>query len=222
MNLYTKFAEKFSQTRSKPWEGWEKLVQSENFFPKEKPLKILDLGCGNGRFLEFISKHHNISSYTGVDNSNQLLNIAKGRFKDSKFSVEFKMINLNSTEWGMEIFGESFDLIVAFGIFHHIENDDYRRYFFQNAYNLLSEDGLFCITFWDFTKRANLMKSAKALEGENNFQLTFGKDGAIRFAHKSSEEEIIDLEKISGLKAIEEFRADGKEGDLNLYKIYSK
>lgn len=222
MNLYTKFADKFSQSRNKPWEGWDTLISSPNFHQNNTPLEILDLGCGNGRFLEFISKKRKISGYTGIDNSDQLLNIAKARYKNSEFPIEFRKINLNSTEWGTNIFGKKFNLIVAFGIFHHIENDDYRRYFFQNTYSLLLDDGLFCITFWDFTKRANLMRDAKILEGENNYQLRFGKDGAIRFAHHSNEEEILELEQTTKFRLVEEFRADGKEGDLNLYKIYSK
>ena len=48
--FYKTVATDFSATRQMPWAGWDRLLP---FLPKEA-IDILDLGCGNGRFLSFL------------------------------------------------------------------------------------------------------------------------------------------------------------------------
>ena len=46
---------------------------------------VLDLGCGNGRFYEFISKHYPNVKYTGIDTNNGLLSEARKKYGNDKF-----------------------------------------------------------------------------------------------------------------------------------------
>lgn len=58
--FYQSVAKDFSISRQKDWNGWDRAVQIAKNHLKEplrkKGPKILDLGCGNGRFLKFMIK----------------------------------------------------------------------------------------------------------------------------------------------------------------------
>ena len=68
--FYEKHNESFDKSRSYGfWEGFEEIIE---FLPKTP--KILDLGCGNARFLKFLlEKNLLIFSYLGLDNSREFI-----------------------------------------------------------------------------------------------------------------------------------------------------
>ena len=50
-HFYKVTAEEFSKTRSFYWKGWGELIEPLKEIGKNHPqLKVLDIGCGNGRF----------------------------------------------------------------------------------------------------------------------------------------------------------------------------
>ena len=56
LKFYSNLSEQFSESRDYYWKGWERLLQEEPLKEKKRkiPLKVLDVGCGNGRFGKFI------------------------------------------------------------------------------------------------------------------------------------------------------------------------
>src|SRR5215216_2276581 len=75
-HFYEVTAESFDQTRQSPWPGWEALLPY--LAPQQAPLSVLDVGCGNGRFGVFLTKHLGIDvHYHGVDNNAALLERAR-------------------------------------------------------------------------------------------------------------------------------------------------
>lgn len=216
MDLYTTYANQFSATRNAPWYGWEKIIQ---FLPANQPIKILDLGCGNGRFFDWlIKKNINVAKYIGVDNSKQLLEIAKARFKTNS-KAQFKNLDLNAN-WTVD--EGDFTLIVAFGVMHHLENQSKRVYLYQNALELLKSDGLLVLTFWQFVRKSAYTKKIIKSLPNNDFVLSFGNENAKRFCHYSSDEEILSLEKSANVKPFLSYLDDGRDSSENLYKIYKK
>src|SRR5579859_6490384 len=81
--FYGQVAADFSQTREQPWSGWQQLIP---LLQQKKPHSILDLGCGNGRFGEFLQKHLSDFRYHGIDNNENLLQIAKSHLPNATFS----------------------------------------------------------------------------------------------------------------------------------------
>ncbi len=73
-NDYNLIAEDFSTTRYLIWPEI-KFLFDKYFFPGEK---VLDLGCGNGRYFECLKKKK--VNYFGLDNSEKLIEIAKARY----------------------------------------------------------------------------------------------------------------------------------------------
>src|SRR3989339_1532246 len=83
-NGYDLMADKFSGTRKHFWPGFDFVL--ENIKNSDK---VLDFGCGNGRFLEML-KDRNLE-YFGVDVSQKLIDIAKEKY--AKEGVSFQKIS---------------------------------------------------------------------------------------------------------------------------------
>ncbi len=217
MDLYTKHAKEFSSTRQSPWEGWKRIIKNEELKIKNG-ISVLDLGCGNGRFLKYLKEEDiKVSKYVGVDNSKILLNIAKKENPEA----EFINLDLNTMDWKDKIKGE-FDLIVSFGVMHHIESFQLRRNILESSVNLLKKDGMLAIAYWQFLKNPKLKEKAKKLGRENDYELPFGQNGAKRFCHFVNETEALKLEFELPLKRVDSYYADGKSKELNYYVIYTK
>jgi SAM-dependent methyltransferase len=82
-SFYSYSAVSFSRTRSSQWEGWARALPAiQTVFDavqnKDKRPQVIDIGCGNGRFLDFLHRHSGLRdfSYQGIDLSQELLNHA--------------------------------------------------------------------------------------------------------------------------------------------------
>lgn len=217
MDLYSEHAEEFSKTRQSPWEGWKKVI-SKSEIRNPKGISVLDLGCGNGRFLTYLKDEGiKINKYVGVDNSKILLNIAKKENPES----EFLDLDLNTMEWSKKVKG-NFDLIVCFGVMHHIESFQLRKNILESSEKLLNENGTLAIAYWQFLTNGKLKQKAVKLTRENDFELPFGQNGAKRFCHFVNETEAVKLESEISLKRLDSYYADGKSKELNYYVVYKK
>ncbi|KKU78747.1 MAG: putative S-adenosylmethionine-dependent methyltransferase [Candidatus Peregrinibacteria bacterium GW2011_GWA2_47_7] len=80
---YSAIAEEFDETRKAPWPEFEDLWNRALRRTSERPISLLDVGCGNGRLLNFLPK--DAVEYHGVDNSRALLTFAKKHHPKAKF-----------------------------------------------------------------------------------------------------------------------------------------
>lgn len=229
--FYQAIAESFSDSRKHSWKGWDKLILHIKMVIKNKQnLKVLDLGCGNGRFAEFlISKFPNTKfNYLGIDNNINLLKIAKKKLAENNLNLktDFKQIDLLENN----LASEKYDLIVAFGLMHHIASFDLRIQFLKDIKSKLNSGGLLIITCWQFGKSKrliskqidpNLININKNNLETNDYILDWqrGKT-AYRYCHNFTDSEIEELIKESNLKLVTSFDADGKE-NLNKYLVLS-
>lgn len=99
--------------------------------------KVLDLGCGTGRF-GFLFEKENPISVLGIDISEKMLNIAREKALNRDSKAEFikgDISNLNT------YINEKFDFIFSSTTFHYISD---LEGLFNNIYNALNEKGI-CI-----------------------------------------------------------------------------
>lgn len=224
MELYKDNAKKFSASRQYPWKGWERALSYLN----QTDLSVLDLGCGNGRFLKYINNlgKFQIKKYLGVDNSKPLLAIANSNLNKELGSKDvnwnLKNLNLNKAGWcrDIEVY-DNFNLIVAFGITHHIEPAA-RNVFFECIVNLLSKNGLAIVTFWNFKLLKGWKEKVIEELGKEDYILSFGAEKSRRYCHYYSEDEIYSYIAGANLKVVGNFVSDGKDDKLNRYYILSK
>ena len=99
--------------------------------------KVLDLGCGTGRF-DFIFEKENPISIVGIDISEKMLRIGKEKAVKNASKVEF--IKGDISKLNAYIDGK-FDFIFSSTTFHYISELDK---LFNNIYNALDEKGI-CI-----------------------------------------------------------------------------
>ncbi|HNS24471.1 MAG TPA: class I SAM-dependent methyltransferase [Methanobacteriaceae archaeon] len=98
--------------------------------------RILDLGAGTGLLTSYIYDRHPQGHFTLLDISEEMLNIARDRFKNSH---DFTYVVADYTH---HEFRESFDLIVSSLSIHHLKNQD-KQILYQKIYDLLNPGGVF-------------------------------------------------------------------------------
>jgi len=215
---YNLIADKFSGTRQYPWkefENFNKYIQSG--------YKVLDVGCGNGRLLE-ISKGKNIDYY-GIDSSTHLIDKAKQRYSEAKFSVA-DMMNLPFEK-------ESFDVVFAIAVFHHIPSY-YRQKALSEINRVLRKQGIFIMTNWNlwqkqwwrllyqYTKDKIFGKSE--LDYGDVYRPWKNEKGEIvtkRYCHAYTKRELKKLLENSGFKTLEQsyFKKGQKANWMNGYNL---
>jgi SAM-dependent methyltransferase len=140
--FYDNQAEKFSGTRKRHWPEFDHIVSYiKKSFPGSTPVRILELGCGDGRLLSILQDNLDIwISYTGVDISYNLLDIANKNHPDARW------IHKDMVSFFKEIWKEEYDVVIAVASFHHLPTQDQRAYVLDGIYECLSYDGIFTMT----------------------------------------------------------------------------
>lgn len=147
---YNKAALEFSKRRQRVWEEMQFLFE-DYLIPGEK---VLDLGCGNGRFFElFYRKNVN---YFGVDFSERLIEIAKEKYggRGAKFQVADALT--------LPFPDNFFDKVYSIAVLHHIPSKALRQQFLKETQRLLKPEGLLLLTCWNLwgksSKRRQIYK----------------------------------------------------------------
>jgi len=212
---YNEIAQEFSATRYQIW-GETEFLFNDYVMPGDK---VLDLGCGNGRFFEFL-KDKDIY-YIGVDFSEKLIEIAKEKYPKVKFQVA-DALNLPFPN-------NYFDKIYSIAVLHHIPSEEFRIQFFEEVRRILKPNGFFILTVWKPESKKNLnvflkgtaLKLTGKLEKGDTFR-PWGKD-AERYFHYFSEKELTKLAEQTKFKIIEQGIIANERGNRkNIYLIAQK
>ena len=219
-NFYIKHQEDFSKTRQNPWPGWEKALDlaSTNLVPFE--IDVLDIGCGNARFYEYLKAFsHKKVSYLGIDNNDYFLVEALLKHKEAEFKNLDVLLELDQIE-------QTYDLVVAFGITHHIPGNDFRLKWFEEVASKVKTGGMLVHTFWQLDQDDRFHKAEKANNLEaNDYYYGWDKSDDKRYVHiydDTEQQNILNLHKKLGLYLISEFENDGKTGKLNKYWVFKR
>ncbi len=80
--------------------------------------RILDIGCGTGRILRYLPE----CDYLGADLSQKYIKRAKKR----QFSGKTRFISSDVNEF-LENSNEQFDIIIGFGLLHHLDDEEAKK-----------------------------------------------------------------------------------------------
>ena len=117
----------------------------------KNPKLILDLGAGTGLLTKLIYDNYPNSSYTLVDISNDMLEIARKRFAGCN-NVHFQILDYTKT-----LPAGSYDLITSALSIHHLTDEDKAK-LYGNIYDVLSENGWF-VNFDQFNATSEEMNT---------------------------------------------------------------
>lgn len=132
---YEEISDDFNQTRKSDWKEFNLFLD----YIKNRD-HLADLGCGNGRFYNFLKKHRKIN-YIGIDNSKALLKHARKELKEVKF-VEGSLLEL-------PLKNNSIDVAVAIASLHHIPSKKLRKKTLEEIFRVIKLNGLAIITVWN-------------------------------------------------------------------------
>lgn len=235
LDFYKTVHTSFDQTRSNPWKGWDSIIEHITALAEKKSkVSILDIGCGNGRFYSFLTSILDSEKiiFTGVDSDENLLSLAKEKIKqtDQTQNVDIVAKLLKSDSLGLN--NQTFDLVVMFGVLHHIPSKKLRTSLVTNIVDMLNNDGIAVIANWQFADDARYKKrfispeeiSANSDELEpNDYILDWQKgERALRYCHHTTDEEMKNIVSRAKGKIIDSYFADGKSGRLNRYYVIGK
>lgn len=196
---YSKIADDFSQTRTWLWPEF-------SFFKKYiKPGdKVLDLGCGNGRFYPFVKDIKNIS-YLGIDNNPDLIKHAQKIYSSAKFVVG-DLLDIP--------YSDHADILFSIASFHHIPSFELRNKSIQELHRVIKKNGFVVITVWNLFQKRYRKRVIKSLY---NFMIHFGrydwndtfipwsKTGVKRYYHAFTPRELKKLFIKNGFDIVEMF-----------------
>ncbi|MFC1627161.1 class I SAM-dependent methyltransferase [Patescibacteria group bacterium] len=210
--FYLKTQEYFNRTRQYYWKGWGKLLP---YLPRRQAdlqgqaLKVLDVGCGNGRFGKFLIENDFDIKYVGIDSNQYLLDEAKKAVLDGSF-INQDLLD----DW--QIKGK-FDLIAISGVLHHFKPEKAAK-ILKKAVKKIKGKGVLFLSFWQFDKA----KDAKKLKDlENNDYIVDWQKGvkAERYCHLYKDEEINKLLKNVKLKKLKDYQDDGSNKYIILKQV---
>jgi tRNA (uracil-5-)-methyltransferase TRM9 len=220
--FYSQFAGDFSATRSSGG------INLSHILPYlGDGVKVLDLGCGNGRLAQRLDRENISATYVGVDAAPALIELAQAaRFKH--VTATFRVGDVTQRDWSRSLSNASFDLILALAMLHHIPSTDLRSQVLSDARSLLTPQGRLLMTNWKFDENARLLKKVvpwstvgideQSLE-PGDALITWRRGGTgYRYVHLITPEEMERTAHAAGFKIEKQFYADA---GMNLYSVLS-
>ena len=148
------------------------------------------MGCGNGRLVDCFKAN---VDYLGIDNSHNILEIAKLKYPNNNFELIENLSTLPYAE-------SYFDKIYCLAVFHHIPTIELRTNVLRELYRVLNKNGMLYLTVWDLTTRKGyeniVERSAKVdslEEGDLLLPLFSPDQKDMRYVHQFTESELKDI-----------------------------
>jgi tRNA (uracil-5-)-methyltransferase TRM9 len=222
--FYQTFAEHFSATRQQLQVGVVKVTET---IPHKAVL--LDLGCGNGLLAAHLSKNGHIGSYTGIDTSSKLIEIAHSQ---NIPNTTFTTADLADPSWSNDFSEGSFDYIFCFAVMHHLPGESLRVDMLTRVHRLLSPGGRLILSNWQFLNSDRLRERIVPWEkigmtedmvDEYDYLMDWRRGGeGLRYVHFFTNIELHALADAVDFSVCGLFTSDGENGKLGLYHIWEK
>lgn len=206
--------------------------------PRRRLGRVLDIGCGNGRFACFLDEAGLEFDYTGVDVNAALLDSARRRLppRAARASRLIRQDFLAGAGPGTDLPPGPFELIVLMGVLHHVPGADWRLALLRAATARLAPAGWLALAVWQFASDPRETRKRVAFEAlgpvlgapieigtlePGDDLLRFGADPAAppRYCHAVSDGEFEAWPQALALACRADFRADGPSGASNRYAL---
>ena len=228
-DFYSRHAADFDRTRDPGgWPGWRRVAETAAP-PTDTPLRVLDLGCGNGRFALFLEHNSELRgrqpfTYVGIDLSSELIDHARTATADLDH-IRFEVDDIEECT----VNRAAYDLVTLFGVLHHLPGFGSRRRALERAASAVAPNGLVAFTCWQFVDDPRFEKRrldwseeasidpAELEPGDHLLRWGPAESGARRYCHHTDDPELERLAHGLPLAEVDRYRADGPGNRQNLY-----
>lgn len=227
--FYATTATEFDQTRGTAWPGWVQLLSHIEPLVSQATMRVLDVGCGNGRFGLFLAEQvPDIElHYHGVDNNPSLLAFARHALDTTGITYQLSEHDIITQPLSDDA---RYDLVVLFGVIHHVPGWQNRQQFMARLAQTVAPGGLLAFTSWRFYAydryRQRLVAWPDDLKGQieqHDYLLDWRRgERALRYCHYVDDDEQQALIRATGLTPIATYRADSASGDANCYSVLQR
>ena len=223
-DFYSRFGDAFSATRRRIQPGVRRVLGT-----LKGDESILDLGCGNGEFARELAKRGHRGPYLGLDFSLPLLRDAEPQ--PEGFSARFMEADLTRLSANPPLMEHGkWNAVTAFAVLHHIPSEAIRLNLLRTVRDLLTVDGQFIHSNWQFLNSEKLkarikpwgdvqLQTSDVDAGDYLLDWRSGGQG-LRYVHHFTESELSSLAGQTGFEVTDTFYSDGENGDLGLYQVW--
>ncbi len=189
--------------------------------------RVLDVGCGHGRFAALLHAAGAEPAYLGVDASSELLRLAMER---DDLPAACRWLQLDVLDDPDALPRGPFGLVTLFGVLHHVPGEARRHALLRALGERVAAGGTLALAFWrragDQVKR-HLPWSLAGLREEDvepgDRLLHFdGDERRFRYAHFADDAELDRVESAAGLPLALRFIADGQGNVANAYFLWRR
>lgn len=219
--FYEQTVPHFDATRQQPWVGWDRVLAA---LPTSRPLCVLDVGCGNGRFGVYLHQRGIVPlHYTGTDNSRPLLDTARPALHSI---AQVDLVEADLLKRALP--DGPFDVVVLFGVIHHVPGATQRLQLMRDLAARVAPGGVLAFAAWRFYDNPRFQKRTMdwplGMDREHGDYLLDWRRGTVaqRYCHHVDNAEHDELVAATGLNEIARYRADGKDERTNQYSILSR
>jgi SAM-dependent methyltransferase len=144
-DFYRDHAGEFSGKRTMPWPGWERLVPALRGTPGTGAIRVLDVGCGHGRFARWAADAlaPRALALWGVDASEPLLELAR---RTGPPGAHWQTGDVIAAPEALP-FGP-FDLVALVALIHGVPSRERRRALLAACARRLAPGGRLVLTTW--------------------------------------------------------------------------
>ena len=202
---YDNFAHTFSNSRKNhPWPELDYII---NDMRKQWFSSILDIWCGNGRFLEEARKWDFTPwIYLGIDNSEWMVEEARKLHPEYNFEVI----------WMQDIkkIPERYGAILFLASFHHLETREERVQVIKECKNILNPTGCIYMTNWNLLWQERYQKNHR---WNGDFDIKIGEFS--RYYHWFTLDELAQLFEEAGLWEVEDRIFEGGRNIISILSL---
>lgn len=210
-NVFNSSAEKYDAQRNEliPLMKYYYDTAVEQINIKHDNGKILDLGAGTGLLTKWTKKKYPDANYTLVDISDEMLKVARERFKGTE-NIEFKV-----EDYRNGISGGKYEAVISALSIHHLNSGEKKK-LYKNIYESLEDGGVFV--------NADQVKG-EDFDSENivkGYQLSYIENCSLSREEKDKTYDRIKLDKMDTMSdQIEMLREAGFKSVDIYYKYYN-
>lgn len=189
-NIQKKYFNEKYKTKNNIWSIIPAGEEAKSFLrliKKYKPKgKMVDLGCGNGKFARFFAKN-GFFGY-GIDYSSEAIKEANKLAGEDNISdlTDFKMGDVLDMDYPDHFFDVAYD----YGCLHHIKKSDWEQYL-SEVLRVLKDDGFFGLSM--FSKNTIEHFGFYPKKSKQNWVIHKKPENLLHYDHFFLKEEVLDL-----------------------------